>query len=80
MLLATESADTQATMVSQYQSNALIYAVRNGHTDIVELLLQLKSASLQLKVVNAKGMNALEIAKSEQFDAIVVLLEKCASS
>jgi hypothetical protein len=40
----------------------------------------LKSASLQLKVVNAKGMNALEIAKSEQFDAIVVLLEKCASS
>ncbi len=80
MLLATESADTQATIVSQYQSNALIYAVRNGHTDIVELLLQLKSASLQLKVVNAKGMNALEIAKSEQFDAIVVLLEKCASS
>lgn len=80
MLLATESADTQATMVSQYQSNALIYAVRNGHTDIVELLLQLKSASLQLKVVNARGMNALEIAKSEQFDAIVVLLEKCASS
>jgi ankyrin repeat protein len=69
-----DSGAEQAKVVSNDGFNALLVAVEDGRTDVVEVLVRHKSCIDQVKVVNKAGLNALELAMKNGNQAIVDLL------